>query len=291
VHIDRNRVGRAFHRQAGEYDRHATVQKRVIDRLITLTDSHAPATPADILDIGCGTGQLLSQMGRRYPDSRRCGLDLAYNMARCTAERLGPGAAVVNGDAEQLPFRDGVFDLLVSTSTVQWIEDLDAFFRECHRVLHPDGVLCIAFFGGRTMRELQECYREAVGQRDGACGAYLDRLHRFKEISAVQEALGRSAFASALLTSEIEMDHYHDVSDLLRSIKRIGAGSSAQAGRQGGLGWRNVLNETSRLYRERYGTDGMIAVTYEVFYVIARRSGGDQSSVEMSFLANGLTTL
>jgi malonyl-CoA O-methyltransferase len=247
----------------------------VVERLISIVKSHIPAVPADVLDLGCGTGQLLSSLGRQYPYSRRYGLDLAYNMALCAAERLGPGAAVVNGDAEQLPFRDAAFDLVVSTSTVQWLEDMDAFLRECHRVLHPGGFLCIAFFGGSTLRELQECYRDAVGQRDGSSGGFQDRLHRFKEITAVQAALERSAFGSALLTSEIEMDHYPDVSDLLRSIKRIGAGSSAQAGRQAGLGWRGVLNETSRLYRERYGTNGMIAVTYEVFYIVARRCDRD----------------
>jgi len=270
VRINRGRVGRAFHRQAGEYDRHATVQKRVVDRLLALAQSHVSAVPAAVLDIGCGTGQLLSSLGRQYPDSRLYGLDLAYNMTRCAAERLGQGAHLVNGDAEHLPFRDGAFDLVVSTSTLQWIEDMDAFFRQCHRVVQPDGLLCIAFFGGRTMGELQECYREAVGQRYGCPEGFLDRLHRFKENCAVQEVLGRSDFGSVLLTSEIEMDYYPDVPDLLRSIKRIGAGSSAQAVRRGGLGWRSVLNETSRLYRERYATDGMIPVTYEVLYVIAQ---------------------
>jgi malonyl-CoA O-methyltransferase len=67
------------------------------------------------------------------------------------------------------------------------------------------------------------------------------------------------------------MDYYPDVPDLLRSIKRIGAGSAAQEVRRSGLGWRHILNETSRLYRERYGRDGMIPVTYEVVYVIAQR--------------------
>jgi malonyl-CoA O-methyltransferase len=148
---------------------------------------------------------------------------------------------------------------------------MDGFLQQCHRVLHPDGLLCIAFFGGRTMWELQECYREALGQRVGCQEGYLDRLHRFRKITAVKESLGRSDFGSVLLTSEIEMDCYPDVSDLLRSIKRIGAGSSAQEGRRGGLGWRSILNETSRLYRERYSTDGMVPVTYEVFYAIAQR--------------------
>lgn len=274
VRINRNRVGRAFHQQAGEYDRHATVQKRVVDRLMSLVQSHVPAVPEAVLDVGCGTGQLLSSLGRQYPASRLYGLDLAYNMTRCAAQRLGPGVKLVNGDAGHLPFREDAFDLVVSTSTVQWVEDIGGFFRQCHLVLHPDGLLCMAFFGGRTMWELQECYREAVGQRVGCPEGYLDRLHRFKEFAAVQEALVRSDFGRVLLTSEIEMDYYPDVPELLRSIKRIGAGSSAQEARGGGLGWKGILNETSRLYRERYGTDGMVPVTYEVFYVTAACGAG-----------------
>jgi malonyl-CoA O-methyltransferase len=273
VRINRDRVGRAFHQQAGEYDRHATVQKRVVDRLLALAQSRVSPAPADVLDIGCGTGQLLSSLGIQYPNSRLYGLDLAYNMTRCAADRLGPGAALVNGDAEQLPFRAGAFDLVVSTSTVQWIEDLGGFFRQCHRVLRPGGLLCVAFFAGRTMGELQECYRDAAGQRGAGAEVYLDRLHRFREIPVVQEALGLSDFGSVRLSSGIEMDYYPDVPDLLRSIKRIGAGSAAQEVRCGGLGWRRILNETSRLYRERYGRDGMIPVTYEVVYVIAQRCG------------------
>jgi len=265
----RNSVGRSFHRQAGEYDRHATVQKRVVDRLVELAQSHVCGVPADVLDIGCGTGQLLSVLGKQYPDAHLYGLDLAYNMSRHAAERLGRNAMLVNGDAEQLPFRDGSFDLVVSSSTVQWIDNIDAFFQQCHRVVRPDGYLCIAFFGGRSMWELQECYREAVLERGGSSDGYLGRLHRFKQVTALQQALERSAFGTVLLASEIEMDYYPDLPDLLRSVKRIGAGAAAQEGRQAGLGWRTVLNETSRLYRERYGKDGMVPVTYEVFYVIA----------------------
>ena len=267
MRINRNRVGRAFHRQAGEYDQHATVQKRVVERLMSLIQGQMSEDPAAVLDIGCGTGHLLSSLVRRYPHSRLYGLDLAYNMTRCAADRLGPHAALVNGDAEHLPFRDAAFDLLVSTSTLQWIDNLDLILRQGSRVLRPDGLMCIAFFGGRTMWELQECYRQAVGSRD----YFKDRLHRFKDIATVRESLERSVFSSAMLFSETEMDYYPDVPELLRSVKRIGAGASAQDGGGGGLGWRRVLDETSRLYREKFGADGMIPVTYEVLYVVVRR--------------------
>jgi malonyl-CoA O-methyltransferase len=270
VSINRGRVGRSFHQQAAEYDQHATVQKRVVNRLMSLVDSHVSGVPADILDIGCGTGQLLSTLDSQYPQSRLFGLDLALNMIRCAADRLGPRATLVNADAEQLPFRDGAFDLVVSTSTLQWIENIDVFFQECQRVVRRDGLLCIAFFGGRTLQELQESFREAAGQGCGGSAGRMDRLHRFREVTDVRDALQRSAFGSVLLFCETEMDYYPDVPELLRSIKRIGAGSAAQDNRQGGLGWRSLLNETSRLYRERYGRDGTIPVTYEVIYVIAQ---------------------
>lgn len=273
MRIDRNRVGQAFNRQAVEYDRHTSIQKRVVERLLLLAGHHLERVPADVLDIGCGTGHLLSSLGRQYPVSRLYGLDLAYNMARSAAERLGSGALLVNGDAEHLPFGSGSFDLLVSSSTLQWLENLDTFFRQSYRVLKTDGLLCVAFFGGRTLCELHECFSDAAAGLRRIPGHYLDRLHRFKEVKKVQEILDRSDFGGVQLTCEIETDYYPDVSGLLHSIKRIGAGSSAQNTTGGGLGWRGILNETSRLYRERYGSAGMIPVTYEVIYVAARRCG------------------
>lgn len=268
--IDRNRVGRSFHRQAAEYDRHASVQKRVVERLVSLVNDHADREPKTILDIGCGTGHLLSSLRAQFPQSRLFGLDLAYNMVHCASENLGADALFVNADAEYLPFRNGAFDLLVSTSTLQWLENLDGFFQQARRVMRANGLLCIAFFGGRTLCELRECYRDAVEERLDTSDGYVERLHRFMGREEVEHALDRLDFGNLLVMSEIETDYHDDVHGLLRSIKRIGAGASAQGDGKGGLGWRGILNETSRLYRERYGADGQIPATYEVVYVVTR---------------------
>lgn len=268
--IDRKKIGRSFHRQAAEYDRHASVQKRVVSRLVELVNSHVVGIPASILDIGCGTGQLLSSLRDQYPDSRLTGLDLAGNMIQCASERLGSAGQFVNADAEQLPFRKGIFDLLVSTSTLQWLDTLDVFFHQAQRVTHVNGLVCVAFFGGRTLCELRECYRHVVSQNVEACSDYEDRLHRFMDRTAVESVLKRMDFDQALVISEIETECYPDVYELLRSIKRIGAGVSAQGNNKAGLGWRGILDEVSRLYSERYGSGAEITATYEVIYVVAR---------------------
>lgn len=269
---DRRRVGRAFHRHFGEYDRHASVQKRVVARLEGLVAAHRQQAPARLLDIGCGTGAMLSALAGRYPEASLCGLDLAFNMARHSAQGLGGRAMLVNGDAELLPFRDGAFDLVVSASTFQWVERLDDCFGECRRVLSSGGLLCAAFFGGRTLWELQESYREAVTMRFGADDARRERMHRFREMAEVRRVMSGLGCDQLLITAETEMEYHADVPDLLRSIKAIGAATAARSDTAGGLGWRGLLTDMTAIYRERFREGGVIPATYEVIYVVARRA-------------------
>jgi malonyl-CoA O-methyltransferase len=76
-------------------------------------------------------------------------------------------------------------------------------------------------------------------------------------------------FESVVVTVETEIDWYGDVPSLLRSIKNIGAGT-VSGGSGSGLGWRGILQETSRLYQQRYGEEGGIPATYKVLYLSAR---------------------
>lgn len=268
----RKRIGRGFHRRSGEYDLHALVQRRVVVRLEQLVASHQSRTPERLLDIGCGTGSMLSALHERYPRSYQFGLDLAFNMVRSSASRMGDKALFVNGDAESLPFGDGVFDLVVSASTFQWLERLDTCLDECRRVLRDGGMLCVAFFGGNTLWELQESYREAVSMRFGANDGRQGRLHRFLDIEEVQNAVSRLGFDQVTVASENEMEYHADVTDLLRSIKGIGAATVARSNAGGGLGWRGLLNDMANIYRGRFLNEGLIPATYEVIYVVARRS-------------------
>lgn len=269
---NRKRIGRGFHRHAGEYDRHAVVQKRVVAALDRLVGIHQDGEPSRLLDIGCGTGAVLSALAGRYPGARLCGLDLAHNMTLHAAGRFGEDALIVNGDAEALPFRDGCFNLVVSASTLQWVQHLDRCFRECLRVLAPGGVMCVAFFGGRTLWELQESYREALADRFEGDQSRSARLQRFRSTAEVRQVLEDIGFDSVVIAQEAELDCYEDVPGLLRSIKGIGASTTARNDAGGGLGWRGVLNDMARIYRSRFERDGMIPATYEVIYVVARRA-------------------
>jgi malonyl-CoA O-methyltransferase len=271
VAVNRQKIGQAFHRQAEEYDQHALVQQRIVARLDQLVASYQTNESIDILDIGCGTGAMLSALQARYNNSCLYGIDLAFNMARLSAKKNSGCTAIVNGDAEHLPFMDKRFDLVVSASTFQWLDSLDKTFLECRRVMKEDGIMCVAFFGGKTLWELQECYRDAVIRRYGRQDARIDRLHSFKGVADVHQALKCYSSDAIMITVEKEVQFHASVPELLRSIKAIGAATALSSETTGGLGWRGILNDVAETYHRKHEKDGLIPATYEVVYVVTKQ--------------------
>jgi SAM-dependent methyltransferase len=94
----------------------------------------------EIVDVGCGTGAILKQLGN---PEQNVGIDLAPEaISFCRQRGLNN---VQQGDIHALPFPDASFDAVICSSVLyhQWVSDLEGAMREMHRVLRPDGVLLI----------------------------------------------------------------------------------------------------------------------------------------------------
>lgn len=270
---DSSKIAAAFHQKAVEYDQHVLVQKRVVAQLAGSVKLHQNRSYGRILDVGTGTGALLEKLHSLYPDACLTGVDIALNMCLQTVQKPGFICQAVNGDAECLPFRTGVFDLVVSASALQWVGNLSAVLHEMCRVVRPGGGLSLAFFCEGSLDELQLCFRDTAGRSSSDGGQRISRLHSFRGIDDVKSILNEMDFERCVVTVETEVDWYDDLHSLLRSIKNIGAGAvSGGSGKRFGLGWRGILDDTSRLYQERYGRDGRIPATYKVIYVSAQTS-------------------
>jgi SAM-dependent methyltransferase len=96
-----------------------------------------------LLDIGCGTGELIELVADRY--RRVVGADISPKaVATAAQQRRAPRATWMVLDASRpLPFASGSFSSLVSLSTLQYVLDPEAFLREAHRLLAPGGHLLV----------------------------------------------------------------------------------------------------------------------------------------------------
>jgi ubiquinone/menaquinone biosynthesis C-methylase UbiE len=98
----------------------------------------------DALDAGCGTGFLSFELAGR--GHRVTGIDFAPAMlaeARRKAAERGVSIRFEEGDAEQLPFVSGSFDLVVSRHVLWTLPHPEAAIDEWIRVLRPGGRLAV----------------------------------------------------------------------------------------------------------------------------------------------------
>lgn len=133
---------RAFDRQAATYDMGPYSQhaKRLYPVLLAQL-SQVPHTA--VLDLGCGTGELLSSVLGRWPETDCAGVDLSAGMLDVARKKLGGRAELVEGDAARLPFAGSRFDAVVCNDSFHHYPDPEAVLAEVDRVLQPGGVFLV----------------------------------------------------------------------------------------------------------------------------------------------------
>lgn len=105
-----------------------------------------------VVELGCGTGRFAAELlEERLPaDARYVGVDVSDTMLRLARERtarFGERARIRRSDGSpKLDLPDASFDRFVSTYVLDLLspEDVGAVVAEAHRLLTPDGLLCLA---------------------------------------------------------------------------------------------------------------------------------------------------
>jgi SAM-dependent methyltransferase len=125
----------------------------------------AEAAPSEVLEVGCGPGELAARVGDEL-GAAVVAIDLSERMVELARER-GVDARV--GDAQDLPFEDERFDCVVAAWMLYHVRDLQLTLAELGRVLRP---------GGRLV----------------AVANHLDHLHELREAIGAPRAFFRSTF-------------------------------------------------------------------------------------------------
>jgi ubiquinone/menaquinone biosynthesis C-methylase UbiE len=136
--------------------------------LIQIAD---PQPGERVLDVACGTGIVAQQISRRVGSQGTViGLDLdpeKITVARATAEREGLSIEWHTSPAEQLPFPDGSFDVVLCQFGLMFFTDRHAALTEMRRVLRPDGRVVLSVWQSLDHHPFYQTLHEVSSRRLG----------------------------------------------------------------------------------------------------------------------------
>jgi ubiquinone/menaquinone biosynthesis C-methylase UbiE len=152
-----------------------------------------PSVPeAEILEVGCGTGNLWHSNRDRIPSGWRLTLtDLSGGMVEKARVRLGDIASYGVADVQELPFADASFDLVVANHMLFHVPDRERALDEIARVLRPAGAIVATTNGVDHLRELRasgsDQWSRSFGLENGP--AQLERVFTAVEVEHFRDAV------------------------------------------------------------------------------------------------------
>ncbi len=168
------------------------------------------AKDREVLEVACGAGQGLGYLRRTA--RRVVGGDIdPTNLAYAQRHYQGrPGIEVCPLDAENLPFDNAAFDLVLLFEAIYYLPHPERFFAEARRVLRPNGLILVSSVNCQwpgfnpspysvryyPAKELAALAQEA-GFRPRLWVAFADRPHSFKR--KIVSAIRRTAVALHLI--------------------------------------------------------------------------------------------
>jgi malonyl-CoA O-methyltransferase len=252
----KRRIASAFGRRAAECDAQSPVQSE-LTALLAAKLAVSGFSGGRLVDLGCGTGTFAGECRKNGFCGRIVGVDISFEpLAVCRKPRAGP-SLTVQADIECLPFQSESFDIVVTSSTLQWLDNLPAALKNIHGLLKNGGLLAFSVFVEGAFRELF-----SIQQRFG--------------IPAPVRCLETEEFIRALADAGFEAVEYESVENtvrkataaaVLRSISVIG--SSATAAER--LLNRKELAEFCRAYETAFRSGSSVPLTYRAMVGVCRK--------------------
>ncbi|RDA93203.1 hypothetical protein CP533_3171, partial [Ophiocordyceps camponoti-saundersi (nom. inval.)] len=261
------------------------VAMRLTERLIDIK-RHFPRT----LDLGansCNIARALvqSKIDSSVPDSPTLSSRIGQLVAVDSSEKLLYRDAdlefntklnitrQVLEDDESIPFEAQSFDLVLSSLSLHWINDLPGILSQINNVLKPDCPFVGALLGGDTLFELRTSLQLAEQERMGGMSPHVSPLADVRDVGGLLQKAGFK-----MLTVDVDdiIVDYPDTFALMQDLQAMGE-NNAVLGREMGPIRRDVLLANEAIYKALHGNaDGSIPATFRVIYMIGWREDPNQ---------------
>ncbi len=256
-HLDKVKVKSAFSKAADTYEKWAQIQKTVEDQL--LKKLFPKKKYNKILEVGCGVGRFTEKLALTYPDSQILAIDIAPGMVVKAKNRLSDYSRVTvqEADGEELPIQitsQGPFDLIISSSTFQWFDNLSKTLVRYSQILSYNGQLLFSIFGHLTLNELNLAINLANPNKLGLVSTtFLSK----NELTSIL----KPSFSSSDIEEVILKKEYDSLIELLKSLKYTGVAPPI---------YRPLIKSRKgmeKIEKEFLNKFSAIKATYQIFFV------------------------
>jgi len=178
-----------------------------------LIDSLPMAPARQVLDVGAGVGGLYPTLAAAAPHARIVLTDPAGGMLRLAPTDAGR----VQGTADQLPFRDGSFDVAVMSFMLQYVPDVRHTMREVRRVLRPGGQVGVVCWGATAESAAAQLWTASLDAEGAPPAPQLATYYEATEsISKLREVLTDAGYREI----EVRALPWSDQPDLETFVQR-----------------------------------------------------------------------
>ncbi|SDB91056.1 malonyl-ACP O-methyltransferase BioC [Acinetobacter boissieri] len=253
MQIDKNKVKQRFARAKESYSEQAIAQQKICLYLSRLMAKYVSAPIDNMLEVGCGSGNLTRQMLLQYRPKHYFANDI-YAEVEQFFQPTDPIEFCI-GDIEQMPLPSHL-TAVVSSSALQWVQDLEPLFARIQQALEPRGWLVFSSFAEQNLQEIK-----------ALTGHGLD----YVSMASIKSRLDRQGFDVIHIEQKNMTLWFSHPLRVLKHLKATGVTAS-----QGDFVWnKQKLQQFYDDYAEFSELDAegnsQYALTYQPLYVIARK--------------------
>lgn len=211
--IDKSLIAKRFSESNHSYETEAEVQRQIAATLHDLSREFTNFSNKEILEIGVGTG-FLTRLYAKDADSDKISLlDIAPKeniaLAAKSAITQPDSVRIISDDAEEflsLAENEEAYDIIVSSSTIQWFISPRRFFYNLCKTLRKGGIAAISTFETGTYNEISKFTGRSL------------TYHTLEQFVAMLP----SSLTVEKATRETNVIHFSNGRELLEHIKNTG---------------------------------------------------------------------
>ena len=205
--LNKTLIKKNFEKSINTYDKNAFIQDKISSKIIELIEGKSFT---DILEIGSYTGILTKKI-----------IDINPNFVSYTAidivkdsenflKKISPKISFLNIDIEKYD-TNKKFDLIISSSTLQWCDDFFFVLEKLKSCLKSDGILAVSVFKEGNLFEIKKAFNVELNYPNR------EDILKLKEKNILSK--------NAIVTSEEIPVRFSSSKDILKHLKLTGVNS------------------------------------------------------------------